>query len=427
MSISNLKKSMNFRKFGKDASEDVKIQKHKLIREIYAKRQELQDNGRLSISFPRVQKDPVGLNFELNDLISTGTNAITSSWFNYLPDLVRRRTALTGATNSSSCGPRKSSVDSEISFSVCRVSLGSRRNSGESQVSLNIAEMKAMVASRSKHSNKTRTRTHKRKDIFTRASRRFQRRERSTSVESQIALDMKKAKVRYMAKEKHMERRTANAGIVPEQIYNILNNGKLFLQGMTTSDEDVSLHMQESHCDAIVQMEHTGSISDDDTQRFAIQDQEFYTAHAELTEKKCKQDDMNNSSNQSSFCSSDFGVEQRKYVQSSVSAISLGDRKTQSRGSKRSCDIGIQTDAHEIVNQPLLNGDNLKLSGSMHQNNFSNLKSDDLESCTEYHKLLPQSKKPMIVSSSALNNYRDRNTLSLSESEKLKKLLLPSK
>lgn len=111
------------------------MQKHKVIAQTWAKRKEFDDRGRLSITIHNSYTDPVGLNFDINDLNSSATNEISSTWANYLPQFVKRRFALTGAvTNSSSQGPRKSSLDSEFSFSVRHVSVESRRNSVDSQV-----------------------------------------------------------------------------------------------------------------------------------------------------------------------------------------------------------------------------------------------------------------------------------------------------
>lgn len=119
--------------------------KHKVIAQTWAKRKEFEDKGRLSITLYNTHTDPVGLNFDVNDLNSSETNEISSTWANYLPQFVKRRMAITGAvtnggTTNSSQGPRKNSLDSEISFSVRHVSVESRRNSVDSQVkfSLNI-------------------------------------------------------------------------------------------------------------------------------------------------------------------------------------------------------------------------------------------------------------------------------------------------
>uniref|UniRef100_A0A1B0AUL6 Protein smoothened n=1 Tax=Glossina palpalis gambiensis TaxID=67801 RepID=A0A1B0AUL6_9MUSC len=186
------------KKCGKTVQGEVKMPKHKVIAQTWAKRKELEDKGRLSITLCNTYTDPVGLNFDAYDIKSSETVEISSTWANYLPKCVKRRMALTLANNSSSQGPRKSSLDSEISFSVRHVSVESRRNSVDSQVSVKIAEMKTKVAARtstrqsghhhhSKRSSNISKRNQKRKDFVATSERKTRgRRESSTSVESQV-------------------------------------------------------------------------------------------------------------------------------------------------------------------------------------------------------------------------------------------------
>ncbi|XP_022199353.2 protein smoothened [Nilaparvata lugens] len=121
----------------KEVEEPVKLKKHKVIAEAYAKRKILFRDGRLSISIHNADDDPVGFNFELDSLAS---GELGSTWAAALPKLVTRRGALTGVTNSNS-SQRRNSVDSEISYSVCRVSVESRRQSVDSSVSVQVSEM----------------------------------------------------------------------------------------------------------------------------------------------------------------------------------------------------------------------------------------------------------------------------------------------
>lgn len=171
------------RKFGKKAEEPLKLQKHKVIAQAFAKRKEFKNQGRLSISFHNSHTDPVGLKFDMNS--AGGSHDFSSTWANNLPRFVNRRYALTGCPSSSSYGHRRNSIDSEISYSVRHVSVESRRNSNESQVSMKIAvgEMKTKVASRSRRDPKSKSRSsrHHRRDF---TSRRFTRKESSTSMES---------------------------------------------------------------------------------------------------------------------------------------------------------------------------------------------------------------------------------------------------
>ncbi|CAD7078690.1 unnamed protein product [Hermetia illucens] len=297
------------KKFGREIVEEIKMQKHKVIAQTWAKRKEFDDRGRLSITIHNSYTDPVGLNFDINDLNSSATNEISSTWANYLPQFVKRRFALTGAvTNSSSQGPRKSSLDSEFSFSVRHVSVESRRNSVDSQVSVKIAEMKTKVASRTRsnrhHGKHSRVR-NRRRDLFTPGRKSSNRRESSTSVESQV-IALKKTSfpgnkhklgifTHTKSATKNLKRRSANAGLEPEDITDFISkNGKIlfpFLQNQgltTTSDEEgsrTSFKIHDSRLDVVLrQHEDTdnqnsnpklGECSDDESLR-----------------KQCKLDDI---------------------------------------------------------------------------------------------------------------------------------------
>lgn len=269
------------RKFGHEAADDIKIQKHKVIAQTWAKRKEFQDKGRLSISFYESHTDPVGLNFDVNDLNSGGTNEMSSTWVNYLPNITRRRFALTGvaATNSSSCGPRKSSVDSEISVSVRQFSMESRRNSMDSQVSVKIAEVQTKVARRSRGGSgvgggggSSSTHHHHIKGK-SRSRSRFNRRESSTSVESQIITSSNyhhpagghKMGIFSRRDKRTKSRRSATAGLTDaDNINSLITNFPEFsrnFQGMTTTSDDdnhsrASVKIQDSRVDVV--MRHQG-------------------------------------------------------------------------------------------------------------------------------------------------------------------------
>uniref|UniRef100_A0A182WFH4 Protein smoothened n=1 Tax=Anopheles minimus TaxID=112268 RepID=A0A182WFH4_9DIPT len=261
------------RRFGTDIDEPVKLQKHKVIAQAFAKRKEFQNQGRLSISFHNSHTDPVGLKFDINSAI--GSHDFSSTWANNLPRFVNRRCALTGAATSSSHDPRKNSVDSEISFSVRHVSVESRRNSIDSQVSVKIAEVKTKVASRSsrgtvvvgaaggKHAHKSRQ--SRRRHDFAATGRRYSRKESSTSVESQIVT----AAIQKSAASGttgtfgagNMQRRTGIGAMDAHQINDLISNGKLLLpflqgQGLTTSEDDNvsvgSFKLQDSKFDIIM-------------------------------------------------------------------------------------------------------------------------------------------------------------------------------
>ncbi|KAM7352157.1 smoothened, frizzled class receptor isoform 2-T2 [Cochliomyia hominivorax] len=529
------------KKCGKDVNEEVKMPKHKVIAQTWAKRKEFEDKGRLSITLYNTHTDPVGLNFDVNDLNSSETNEISSTWANYLPQFVKRRMALTGATgatNSSSQGPRKNSLDSEISFSVRHVSVESRRNSVDSQVSVKIQEMKTKVAARSrsghhhnhhhhsKHATSSGKRSQRRRDFITATGRKYSgRRESSTSIESQV-IALKKTtypnashKVGLFAQstKKHnsSKRRSANAGLDPADITEFLaKNGQLIIpflqnQGMTTtSDEETSrasFKIQDSRLDVVLKQDL--SDNDDDEENYGPRIEEIN----DLSETKSKKQavyetllknmqksndstnqrnsrnstrskqsrksqagcssshkkslrrhnsatnsqkhkssnskyeldiintsDLNlqlkrelsktahendeNSLSEDSYSSVELDLPLNSMLNSSYSGISTG--KANSRNSKTSCDVGIQANAFEIATQTLqssygedefekcLRQLNTKLQ---HKNNhYDNHDDDDENEAMEMHSLLgiKHSKEPAMI---------------LSEADKLKMLLLPSK
>lgn len=467
------------RKCGYEVNEEVKIRKHKVIAQTWAKRKEFQDKGRLSISFYKSHTDPVGLNFNVNDLNSTATNDISTTWTNYLPGLLRRRFALTGATtNSSSCASRKSSLDSEISVSVRHYSVESRRNSVDSQVSVKIAEVQTKVARRSHGTVKGKTRARRRD--FNATSKRF-RRESSTSVESQIITAMKKTSYPsngfFMSKDKSLKRR--NAGVDANDTYDITHflNHVLQNPGMnTTSDDDISrtsVKIQDSRLDFVMRQDMR--VSDDEfgsRPKYARSDDEpdrkmypnlqdvlnatnVNSTNNSLKSSKERADGDRNSKNSlrsvksrkssrpnsrrlrksskstskvvtkkdaagqfsglddSSFASYSSGLEIPTGVQSSYSGVSLG--KTHSRNSKTSCDVGTQANSYEIETQTHITDE---YDGGARKDE-RDAKDDD--EFTENHQLLtPNKKKESIIASR-------RDTLTMSETDKLKMLLLPSK
>ncbi len=458
------------RKFGYEQdNEEIKIRKHKVIAQTWAKRKEFQDKGRLSISFYKSHTDPVGLNFNVNDMNSTATNDISTTWTNYLPGLLRRRFALTGATtNSSSCASRKSSLDSEISVSVRHYSVESRRNSVDSQVSVKIAEVQTKVARRTHGTVKSKTRG-RRRDFN--ATRKHFRRESSTSVESQIITAMKKTSYPshsfFTSKDKSLKRR-CGGNIEANDITHFLNS-VLQNQGMgaTSDDDNLSVKIQDSRMDFVMR------VSDDEfgsRQKYARSDDEpdrkmypslqdvlsatnVNSTNNSLKSSKERADGDRNSKNSlrsiksrkssrpnsrrlkkssknpppkvttkrdvagqfsglddSSFASYSSGLEIPTGVQSSFSGVSLG--KTHSRNSKTSCDVGTQANSYEIETQTQVT----------YEHETANRKAErDDDEFTENHQLLaPNKKKESVIGSR-------RDTLTMSETDKLKMLLLPSK
>lgn len=337
------------KKCGKDVSEEVKMPKHKVIAQTWAKRKEFEDKGRLSITLCNTHTDPVGLNFDVNDLNSSETNDISSTWANYLPQFVKRRMALTGAVTGAGAGGnsashataahRKNSLDSEISFSVRHVSVESRRNSVDSQVSVKIQEMKTKVARsrggrhHSKH-HSTGKRYQKARDFSTTHGRRHNgRRESSTSIESQIIALQKttypnnRHKVGLFAQstKNHTSASKGRSGhgtLDPADITEFLaRNGQLILpflqnQGMTTSSDEEenskgSLKIQGSRLDVVLKQDLSDDGSEDSDRHDGPQIEEIHdhddiggkskrqSAYEELLKQTQKSHDSNHNHKQS--------------------------------------------------------------------------------------------------------------------------------
>lgn len=193
----NFNSLFNYRIFNRETEEPVKLKKHKVIAQAFAKRKMFNDAGRLSITFHNTHEDPVGLNFDLN---SVASQDFSSTWAAALPKLVTRRGALVGGSISSN---RRNSTDSQYSFSLRRVSVESRRNSCDSQFALSISEMKAELKthkSTHKRRKKLPERARKRSDSYRRGRRDFEksrsskviavRRGSTTSQESQLGVQI---------------------------------------------------------------------------------------------------------------------------------------------------------------------------------------------------------------------------------------------
>lgn len=484
--------------------------KHKVIAQTWAKRKDFEDKGRLSITLYNTHTDPVGLNFDVNDLNSSETNEISSTWVHYLPQCVKRRMALTGVTpgntNSSSQGQagRKNSLDSEISVSVRHVSVESRRNSVDSQVSVKIAEMKTKVASRSRqhgkhaYSSSSNKRSQRRRDFIAASSGRTKyssggrgRRESSTSVESQV-IALKKTtypnashKVGMFAQstKKHNSTRRRNGGLDPTIINDFIQkNGQFILpflqnQGMTTSsdEEDNSRASFKIHdLNVVVKQE----LSDDDDLKMnddgpQIQElpsngsksaalEHFLKHMQKSSESNCNGNRHSRNSQRSRRSRKEQAKSQRhgdfkldhdldvdstsdfkqQYVRQLTAAIDVnGDSisgssvemdvpldillhssysgmstgKPNSRNSKTSCDVGIQANPFDIATHTLPTYGSEELQQAMRLLNAASRQRNEMmsEDATEMQSLL--------------GPRHHREPTLMSESDKLKMLLLPSK
>nr|CAD7430029.1 unnamed protein product [Timema monikensis] len=209
------------RRIKNQPEEPVRLKKHRLIAQAFAKRKTFNNAGRVSISFHSTHDDPVGLNFDVN---SVASQDLSSTWAAALPKLMTRRGALIGPTGSVSS-------HSEISLSVRRVSVESRRHSLDSQVSVQIAEVTATRKTAATpvpslgSVRSTRFRTKRRRREFGRhrsakvAPGPTSNKSSSTSQESQLgaqiltALAIGHANIQHSAFVPNLKRRVANAGL----------------------------------------------------------------------------------------------------------------------------------------------------------------------------------------------------------------------
>lgn len=467
------------RKFGQKVEEPLKLQKHKVIAQAFAKRKEFKNQGRLSISFHNSHTDPVGLKFDMNSAV--GSHDFSSTWANNLPRFVNRRYALTGCASSSSHGHRRNSHDSEISFSVRHVSVESRRNSNDSQVSVKIAEMKTKVASRSRGSrSKTRSSRHQRKDF---TSRRYSRKESSTSMESQIvAMTQKGSHHHSTATTTEMgqmlvpvgqKRRSGISALDPDQINELIARNKFLLPFLTTSEDDKtsmgSFNIQDSKLDIILKQiglsEHKITESKFNADNRA-DDYEYeigrMNSNMELSDVSSKENvatagrtskNSNRSIGSKKSIKTGNSSRLRKTRKSSRSIakaanplvitngsgrfkVDKKDKKSKERFLDESLnslamemsplngnlqgshsgrsDVGIQT---EIPSETFSSTEFAERMMKQDQHD-----DDDDVDPMESHKLLPKR-----VSLSSATKRRDTSEISLTESEKLKLLLLPSK
>ncbi|CAG9827161.1 unnamed protein product [Diabrotica balteata] len=242
------------RKFHCEIEEPMKLQKHKIIAQAFAKRKKFNAGGQISILCQN-HTDPVGLQFELN---SAASNELSTTWAANLPRLVNRRGAVPNEVTYS-VSSNNHSLDSEVSLNFRHVSIESRRNSGDSQVSVQIAELKATRKTnsrrhRSRHKSSRHFRSHSR-NIGTsrRLSKSGTKRESSTSLDSHLQIiNALTTTADVKSFRPNLNRRTGNAGLDDSHINNLLSNGKLRIPchinncRSGSEDENVSVTISES-------------------------------------------------------------------------------------------------------------------------------------------------------------------------------------
>ncbi|XP_034246116.1 smoothened homolog isoform X2 [Thrips palmi] len=235
-----------------EEDEPVKMKKHKVIAQVFAKRQAFNRAGRISISFHSTHDDPVGLNFELN---SVASQDMSTTWAAALPKLVTRRGAL--------IDPATGSISSQYSdFShgvrrVSRLSNESRRQSLDSQLSFALGEFTAgrkagctpvpPLTSLGVSGGRVKPR-HKRKKHQAKRSRigLYNRRGSSTSQESQLGAQILSTfglgNPNLPSLVPNLKRRTGNAGLNDDQILpSSLTTGGMFRFPDPSETEDDAL------------------------------------------------------------------------------------------------------------------------------------------------------------------------------------------
>lgn len=221
----------------------MKLQKHKIIAQIFDKREKFNQGGRISIECQNYT-DPVGLHFDLNSAVS---DSFSTAWAVNLPRLLNRRGAIVEEVGYSS---NNHSIDSEVSHvSVRHVSIESRCNSGDSQLSVQISELKA-----TRKVNRRHRRTRRRQD-FRRDSKMGHKRESSASLDSHLMDTLRLCGVKSL--EPNLKRRAGNAGLDGQHISKLLSNGKLVIPynpnvRSGSEDENVSVTVSENRYNVVL-------------------------------------------------------------------------------------------------------------------------------------------------------------------------------
>ncbi|CAH0564156.1 unnamed protein product [Brassicogethes aeneus] len=368
------------KKFNCEQEEHIKLQKHKIIAQAFAKRKIFNEGGKISILCHN-HTDPVGLHFEFNSAAST--NELSTTWAANLPRLVNRRGAVPNEVNYS-VSSNNQSIDSEVSLSVRHVSIESRRNSGDSQVSVQIAELKARrKVNGRRHRNRHNFRSNSR---TTNMRKHGQKRESSTSLDSHLHFLNAITGCDTRSFGPNLNRRQANAGLDSQQINNLVN-GTIFNRDRNLSeDENVSVTISESRISmkyhnaptldlndqlmmnslckkSGVHIEEIHSTSEEETDYKDAGQEKRYSksgrdSHSSKKSRRSKRSRKRYSSNSDSEDDAKAGnksdssscAEIKQLVQSSLnSGISVGhERNRGSRQSKTSNDVAVQTNSHDI-------------------------------------------------------------------------------
>lgn len=326
----------------------MKFQKHKIIAQAFDKRKKFNEGHKISIDCHNNNSDPVGLHFDLN---SAASNEVSTTWAANLPRLVNRRGAVPNEAVTYTA-----SSNSEMSYSLQHINIESRRNSGESQVSVQISEV--TVNSRM-HRNRVRQKRNR-----SRRSRTHRKCGSITSLDSQFGKHLLNNILNNTCDFKHMEpnldkRRTANAGL--DENINLLTNTKLVIpyeQSMENSqsdDENMSVTISESKFNVVVNNRSNNNLDLSDqlimkSLRQGLQIKELNSSIGGVSLQKKNPDDYYSDSDSS--CDGSSCPELKQLLQSSLnSAASTVTQNRSSKQSKTSIDVAVQANASEIATQ----------------------------------------------------------------------------
>ncbi|ENN70504.1 hypothetical protein YQE_12680, partial [Dendroctonus ponderosae] len=354
------------KKFHCEVETPMKIQKHKIISRVFAGRKKFNEGGRISI-FSENHTDPVGLQFELN---SGASNELSTTWAKNLPRLVNRRPAIPNDVGEED-NSYSQSIESDYSLNYrqvsiqfkraqdlnggsCRhVSIESRRNSGDSQVSVQIAELKA--------TKRVKSRRTRRND-----KNRYRRYSRNASGSSRA-----------------YGRRTATAELDASHIEQLLKSGKLLLPPATvpcSEDENLSVTISETAVNmrvanpnldlndhfTISQLSrgfHFDQVSSTDSEpevekafnhvrdrRYSRSDRDSPSSRKSRKSRRSRRNPCDPLRNHRSDSESSSCPEIKQLVQSSMNSNgSAGlERNRGSRQSKTSTDVAVQANAHDL-------------------------------------------------------------------------------
>lgn len=320
------------RKFHCEVEKPLKFQKHKIIAQAFEKRKIFNEGRKISIEC-QPHTDPVGLHFDLN---SAASNELSTTWAANLPRLVNRRGAVPNDVMNYSA-----SSNSEMSYSLQQISIESRRNSGESQLSVQISEVTAKINGRMR-----RNRMRHKRNVIRRSRSRVRRKRNSTvSLDSQFGTQLRNifnVPDGKTALPNLNKRRIANAGL--DELF---ANAKFILpyDKSHSDDENVSVTISESKFNVVVNNHSSNNLDLSDQLIMKSLRQDLHIN--EFQDGYYDKSDSDDSMTDDSSC-----PELKQLLQSSFnSAVSTGTQNRSSKQSKTSIDVAVQANASEIVTQ----------------------------------------------------------------------------